>query len=90
MAVLHLFNPENDLALAADMACYTPPPAAVRLRSRGALLPLWFASEGDLIMAPPELEASALRLRDEYGLSGEIFTAGQAQRGGRCVPLGVE
>ena len=83
MAVLHLFNPENDLALAADMACYTPPPAAVRLRSRGALLPLWFASEGDLIMAPPELEASALRLRDEYGLSEgyeERFKAGEPQK----------
>ena len=88
MAVLHLFNPENDLALAADMACYTPPPAAVRLRSRGALLPLWFASEGDLIMAPPELEASALRLRDEYGLSGEIFTADKLKEVDAVCPWG--
>lgn len=47
MAKLHLFCPENDLALARNLAHYTPPPAAARLKSSGECLPLWFGDPGD-------------------------------------------
>jgi len=50
MAFLHLFNPENDLALAANVANYTPPRAAVRLSTAGATLPLWYGDVGDMLL----------------------------------------
>lgn len=50
MRALHLFNPENDLALAANIANYTPPRAAVRLAQAGALLPLWYGAPGDMAL----------------------------------------
>lgn len=48
---LHLFFPENDLALARDLAHYTPPPAAVKLRRSGATLPMWYGDSGDRFVA---------------------------------------
>lgn len=48
---LHLFFPENDLALARDLAHYTPPPAAVKLRRSGATLPMWYGDNGDRFVA---------------------------------------
>ena len=35
MSRVHLFNPENDLALAADVNNYTPPVADRRLSEAG-------------------------------------------------------
>ena len=51
MARALLFNPENDLALAAGTPNYTPPIAARRLRQAGETLPLWYASGGDRVIA---------------------------------------
>lgn len=42
-----LFNPENDLALARNVAAFTPPPAAIALRRAGELLPMWLCNMGD-------------------------------------------
>lgn len=42
-----MYFPENDLALAAGTAGYTPPPAALQLHRAGEALPLWMAREGD-------------------------------------------
>lgn len=50
MPQLHLFNPENDLALAADTARYTAPPTVVKLRRAGATLPLWYGNPGDKVI----------------------------------------
>lgn len=47
---VHIYNPENDLALAAGTASYTPPPAAVAQARRGALLPLWWADADDAVV----------------------------------------
>lgn len=49
---LHLFNPENDLALAFNGDNYTPPPLAAALSRDGALLPVWYALPGDAVIAP--------------------------------------
>lgn len=46
---LHLFNPENDLALAAK-GNYTPPKNATLLARSGELLPAWLASPGDYVL----------------------------------------
>ena len=50
--ILHVFNPENDLALADGGANYCPPPAAAQIASDLATLPLWFADEGDAVLLP--------------------------------------
>lgn len=49
--LIHLFNPDNDLALASGLAHYTAPAAALRLRRDGALLPMWYGSPGDRVIA---------------------------------------
>lgn len=48
---LHLFYPENDLALASGLASYTAPKQARRLSEAGRLLPLRYGDEGDLALA---------------------------------------
>lgn len=50
MRRLFLFNPENDLALARNLAHYTPPPAAARLKYSGETLPLWYGGANDCFM----------------------------------------
>ncbi|MCM1311169.1 MAG: hypothetical protein NC301_09155 [Bacteroides sp.] len=52
MPNLWLFNPENDLALAAGVANYTPPKSVVAFRRALAALPIWMAEPGDNIIAP--------------------------------------
>lgn len=49
---LHLFNPENDLALAAGTANFTPPKSVVAFRLALAVIPAWLADDGDNIIAP--------------------------------------
>lgn len=51
MAKLLLFNPENDIALASDLTYFTPPKAAIAMRSSGAALPLWYGDPGDCLLA---------------------------------------
>lgn len=69
---LHLFNPENDLALALGCRHYTPPPHAVAIHNAGALLPMWWAEEGDSIIAPEQIQTEALRLAGRFGLNGAV------------------
>lgn len=47
-----LFNPENDLALAAGTANYTPPKAVREFRTALAAIMAWLAEPGDNIVAP--------------------------------------
>ncbi|MCM1163454.1 MAG: hypothetical protein NC339_04315 [Muribaculaceae bacterium] len=74
MNKLHLFNPENDLALGLDCRHYTPPPHASALHRAGALLPAWWASAGDAILAPALLKADLEYLHTRFGLEGEIVS----------------
>lgn len=68
---LHLFNPENDLALACGSANFTPPKSVVEFRTALAALPIWIAQPGDNIIAP-ELDAQWLRQTGtEVGLNIE-------------------
>ncbi|MFZ1236049.1 MAG: hypothetical protein WAR39_03450 [Prevotella sp.] len=47
---LHIFNPEHDVALAADMRTFTAPHAARELRADLGFLPALWASDGDLVL----------------------------------------
>ena len=67
----HLFDPENDLALGLGCRNYTPPPHAAALHRAGSLFPMWWAEEGDRILAPESLKESATLLREKFGLNGE-------------------
>lgn len=68
MRRLHLFNPENDLALGLGCRNYTPPPNAAALHRAGVLLPVWWAESEDAILAPGADEAEIAWLKARYGL----------------------
>ena len=68
----HLFNPENDLALAADIDRYTPPAAAIALSRSGSLIPAWITGSGDRVLVRSEHEfREAENLRRQFGLNFE-------------------
>ena len=46
---VHIFNPENDLALADGRPGYTAPASARQMRKELHWLPEWWAEEGDLV-----------------------------------------
>ena len=54
---MYIFNPEHDLALANFGPNYTPPEAAMKLAADLALLPLWYAPEGEQIVADDSINA---------------------------------
>ena len=47
---LHIFNPEHDLALAANLSNYTAPHAGRRLHDDLDFLPALWAAEGDVVL----------------------------------------
>ena len=47
---LHIFNPEHDLALAANQTNYTAPHAGRQLRNDLSFIPALWADEGDLVL----------------------------------------
>lgn len=51
MPKCHLYFPENDLALAANLDNYTPPRQAQVMHRDGATLPLWYGHPGDVFIA---------------------------------------
>lgn len=50
MSILHLFNPEHDIALAANLSNFTAPRAGRVLRSELGFLPLIWADADDVVM----------------------------------------
>ena len=49
---LYIFNPEHDLALASGETNYMAPASARQMASELALLPMWYAEEGSVVLAP--------------------------------------
>lgn len=47
---LHIFNPEHDIALAANQPRFTAPHAGRRLRTDLGFIPAFWASEGDMVL----------------------------------------
>lgn len=50
VAILHLFNPEHDIALACNLTNFTAPHAGRQLRADLGFLPALWASEGDYVL----------------------------------------
>lgn len=51
---IHLFNPENDYALADFSARYTPPKNVKALGAAGCMLPCWFSEHNDFVLVGEE------------------------------------
>lgn len=64
---LHIFNPENDLALADGGANYCPTPAAAQIAYDLAVLPLWFAGKTDCVVLPGDVH------REYYNCISSLF-----------------
>ena len=73
MHSLHLFYPENDLALARDLDNYTPPPAASRLRKSGETLALWYGDDGDKVFTQGINSQWYRGIKERFGLRTELY-----------------
>ena len=82
----YLFNPENDLALAAGTANYTPPKNAMLLSRCGSLLPLWYAGTGDYVLSSDENREWLTRISDTFGIDVRVTDTLPADV--HCVPWG--
>ena len=63
---IHIFNPENDMALADGHAGYTPPASIRQMRRQLAWLPKWWAADDDFVWdgqepIPPLAEGDEIR-----------------------------
>ncbi len=83
MANVHLFNPENDVALGYWKNCFTLSPLVRSLHGDGASLPMWYASAGDFVFDP---QASATP--EWYGEAARRFGLDVTVEG--CVPSGLK
>lgn len=73
MARLHLFYPENDLALALNDVNYTAPRAAVDLRVSGEPLALWFGNDGDRIVTQGINAEWYAAVAEAFGINVDVF-----------------
>lgn len=76
---LHLFNPENDLALADGGFSYCPPPAAARIANELASLPLWYADRCDVVYLPAEHTAYRNEMAAMFELPESYIPSMQSQ-----------
>lgn len=58
---LYLFNPDTELALAVGKSHYLPPRSIGRMAADLALLPLWYADAGAIVLLRSEAEAAFLQ-----------------------------
>ena len=67
--ILHIFNPEHDLALASNLANFTAPHAGRQLRSDLGYLPALWAADGDCVLVESVEQARRAygRLRARVG-----------------------
>lgn len=68
--MVHLFNPENDLALASGLEHFTPPKGALAIRRAGQWLPMFWASDGDTIICDRPVDENLVFYAGRYGLCG--------------------
>lgn len=72
---LYLFNPDTDLALAANAAHYMAPASARQMAEDLALLPAWYAEPGSGIVAASAYNADFLkRMRQHTELPVHLIT----------------
>ncbi|MDE6277874.1 MAG: hypothetical protein K2M06_07180 [Muribaculaceae bacterium] len=67
MRRLHIFYPQNDLALAQNLENYTAPAAATVLARSGAGLPMWYGEGGDEFVSEGVNARWLNEMRDTFG-----------------------
>ncbi len=79
---LHVFNPEHDLALAANLRQFTAPHAGRQLRSDLAFIPALWAEEGDFVLVDDIDDArdKVRHLGSKYVDRVEFITKPQLQK----------
>ena len=85
---LHIFNPENDLALADGGFSYCPPPAAMCIAGDLASLQLWYARVGDAILLPGERHLTFLEEMSKLFELPVAYTASMQQQVTTFSPWG--
>lgn len=68
MSTIHFFNPESEAELSDGNPGYTPSRAARIIAEAGALLPLWWANPGDIVISPPGARRLKAELSRRLGL----------------------
>jgi hypothetical protein len=71
---IYIFNPGHDLALANGSVSFVPPLAVQQMQFDLSLLPLWYASEGAIVLSDDEHAADYLSL-----LNGTLSSFGSRQ-----------
>lgn len=88
MPQIHLFNPENDLALASGQRNYTPPPNAVLLHDAGASLPLWYGNDGDKVIMSDRHLDWVEETKELFGIKIDIYNPNENINGCDVSPWG--
>ena len=72
---MYIFNPDHDLALANFSPNFTSPASARKLRCDLAMLPVWYAQDGELVVVDGELNRAFLEeLRDILPIKSSLIT----------------
>lgn len=74
---IHLFNPENDLALANGGINFTPPKSAIDLARAGAALPMWYGEPGDFFLGAVN-GAWFEKISNDFGLDVKPYSSAYA------------
>lgn len=85
---LHLFNPENDLALADGNANYCAPPSALKIAYDLASLPLWYASEDSCVFLPDILHSEYHKFYSQHFSLPSKFNTDNLGKISKCTPWG--
>ncbi len=86
MAKLHWFNPQNDLALAANMCHFSPPKNALDFSMAGQMLPLWYGDDGDVVYSPDFNHEWFQLVKQQFDLKTDLFEEDNDVV--KCVPWG--
>ncbi|MBQ9074154.1 MAG: hypothetical protein IJY30_06870 [Muribaculaceae bacterium] len=88
MPLIHLFNPENDLALAQGNRNYTPPPNAMALHTAGATLPMWYGNDNDVFITNDTNIKWIEHTKHALGINIDIYDPSKHKTGYWPAPWG--
>lgn len=74
METLHLFNPDNDMALACGDPYYMAPASALRMAAELSVLPAWYAPAGDSVWVDSTARAGRLEAQCVLPLPVDFVT----------------
>ena len=63
---IHIFNPEHDIALAADSVFWTAPHAGRQLRADLGWIPALWAADGDIIVVDDVTASESAIKKNKY------------------------